>query len=117
MVRLALSYSSGDSSDLQFVAEGLPAGILVAAGDRVGKDRQGDRPEAAEAGEGLPLLRRGGPAVRCSIGFSVRMAARMSRALAFSPLAMSATVMGAVRAMLSIAWSPSPGVTGPAIGA
>ena len=61
MVRLALSYSSGVSSDLQLLAEGLPAGVLVAAGDRVGKEREGDGPEAAEAGEGLPLVRRGGP--------------------------------------------------------
>ena len=61
MVRLALSYSSGVSSDLQFLADGLPAGILVAAGDRIGENRQGDRPEAGEAGENLLFFRRGGP--------------------------------------------------------
>ena len=61
MVRLALSYSCGRQQRLQLLAEGLPAGILVAAGDRVGEDRQGDRPEAGEAGERLLLLRGGGP--------------------------------------------------------
>ena len=53
----------GRQQRLQFFAEGLPAGVLVAAGDRVGEDRQGDRPEAGEAGERLPLLRGGGPLV------------------------------------------------------
>ena len=52
----------------------------------------------------------GGP---CA-SFSVRMAVRMSRALALSPLA---TSRGAIVEMLSIACVPSPGVTGPAIGA
>ena len=51
----------GRQQRLQFLAQGLPAGILVAAGDRIGEDRQGDRPEAGEAGERLFLLRRGGP--------------------------------------------------------
>ena len=88
MVRLALSYSSGVSSALQFLAECLPAGILVAAGDRVGKYREGDRSEAGEAGERLLLLRGGGPLLLLD-GLTVRMAAKMSRALAFSPLAMA----------------------------
>ena len=51
----------GREQRFQLLAEGLPAGVLVAAGDRVGEDRQGDRPEAGEAGERLLLLRRGGP--------------------------------------------------------
>ena len=55
-----------------------------------GKMRQGDRPEAAEAGERLPLLRRGGPLLLLDASSAVRMAARMSRALAFSPLAIAA---------------------------
>ena len=46
---------------LQLLAERLPAGILVSAGDRIGEDRQGDRAEAGEAGERLPFLRRGRP--------------------------------------------------------
>jgi hypothetical protein len=37
----------------------LPARILVTAGDRVGKNRQGNRAEAGEAGQGLFLLRSG----------------------------------------------------------
>ena len=61
MVRLALSYSAGRKQRFQLLAEGLPAGILVAAGDRIGENRQGDRPEAGEAGERLFLLRRGRP--------------------------------------------------------
>ncbi len=44
---------------LQFLAESLPAGILVAAGDRIGEDRQGDWPEPREAGEDVLLLRGG----------------------------------------------------------
>ena len=51
----------GRQQRLQLLAEGLPAGILVAAGDRVGENREGDRPEAGEAGERLLLLGRGGP--------------------------------------------------------
>ena len=51
----------GREQRFQLLAEGLPAGILVAAGDRIGEDRQGDRPEAGEAGERLLLLRCGGP--------------------------------------------------------
>ena len=43
----------GREQRLQFLAQGLPAGILVSAGDRIGKDRQGDRAEAGEAGEDL----------------------------------------------------------------
>jgi hypothetical protein len=46
---------------LQLLAEGLPAGILVAAGDRIGEDGQGNRPEAGEPGERLFLLARGKP--------------------------------------------------------
>ncbi len=51
----------GREQCLQFLAEGLPAGVLVAAGDRIGEDRQGDRPEAGEAGKYLFFLRSGGP--------------------------------------------------------
>ena len=46
---------------LQLLTECLPAGILVPAGDRVGEYRQGDRPEAGEAGERMLLLQGGGP--------------------------------------------------------
>ena len=51
----------GRKQRLQLLAECLPAGILVAAGDRVGEYREGDRPEAGEAGERLLLLQGGGP--------------------------------------------------------
>ena len=37
----------------QLLAQRLPGRVLVAAGDRVGKDRQGHRAEAGEAGEHL----------------------------------------------------------------
>jgi hypothetical protein len=37
----------------QFLAECLPAGVLVFAGDGIGEDREGDRTEAAEAGKRL----------------------------------------------------------------
>ena len=46
---------------LQLVAEFLPAGILVAAGDRIGKYRQGHRPETGEAGQNPPFLQRRRP--------------------------------------------------------
>jgi hypothetical protein len=46
---------------LQLLADGLPGGILVAAADGVGEDRQGDGAEAAEAEESVALLGRGGP--------------------------------------------------------
>ena len=48
----------GRKQRLQLLAEGLPAGVLVAAGDRIGKNREGDRPEAGEAGECLLFFRR-----------------------------------------------------------
>ena len=116
MVRLALSYSAGVSSDLQLLAQGLPAGILVAAGDRIGEDREGDRPEAGEAGERLLFLRRGGPLLLLDV-FEVRMAARMSRALAFSPLAIgtvgSAGMFGGER-LGGLAVSARAGSVGPA---
>ena len=78
----------GREQRFQLLAEGLPAGVLVAAGDRVGEERQGHGPEAAEAGE---VCRSSAVAGRCSCSTacSVRMAAMMSRALAFSPLAMT----------------------------
>ena len=40
----------GREQRFQLVAEGLPAGVLVAAGDRVGEDRQGDRPRSRRSG-------------------------------------------------------------------
>jgi hypothetical protein len=39
----------------------LPAGILVFSRYRIGENREGDRPEAGEAGKRLLLLSRGGP--------------------------------------------------------
>jgi hypothetical protein len=45
----------------QFLADGLPGRILVAAGGGVREYRQGDRPKPAEAGESQLLLGRGGP--------------------------------------------------------
>ncbi len=51
----------GRKQGFQFLAHGLPAGILVAAVDRVGENREGDRSESGEAGKRLLLLRRGGP--------------------------------------------------------
>ena len=76
MVRLALSYSSAVSSDLQLLAEGLPAGVLVAAGDRVGEDATGRRDRSRRSGRASAA--RPAVAGRCSrsIGLSVRMAAR-----------------------------------------
>ena len=47
---------------LQLFAEGLPAGVLVAAGDRIGEYRQGHRTEAAEAGKNPHFLQRRRPA-------------------------------------------------------
>jgi hypothetical protein len=46
---------------LELLANFLPAGILVAAGGGVGKNRESDGSEAREAGEGLFLFRRDGP--------------------------------------------------------
>ena len=102
MVRLALSYSSGVSSVFQFLAEGLPAGILVAAGDRIGEDRQGDRPEAGEAGEDLLFLGRGRPLLLLD-GLERADGGEMSRALAFSPLGDAAWGAGWVRWPVGIA--------------
>jgi hypothetical protein len=45
---------------VEFLAEGLPARVLVAAGLRVGKQGEGDSAESGKAGEDLALLRRGG---------------------------------------------------------
>jgi hypothetical protein len=44
---------------LQLLAEHLPAGILVLAAAVMGKDGQGDRPEAGEAGEQLLFVGSG----------------------------------------------------------
>ena len=49
----------GREQRFELVAERLPAGVLVAAGDGIGKDRQGHGPEAAEAGECCLLVGRG----------------------------------------------------------
>ena len=46
---------------MERLTQGLPGGVLVAAGDGVGKDREGDRPETPEAQECLPLVRRRWP--------------------------------------------------------
>jgi hypothetical protein len=40
----------------QLVADGLPACVLVFAGDGIGKDGKGDWPEASEAGKRLFFL-------------------------------------------------------------
>ena len=69
---------------MQLVAQGLPAGVLVAAGDGIGEQRQGHGPEAAEAGKHLPFIGSGRSVLPLD-GCRVRMAAMMSRALAFSP--------------------------------
>jgi hypothetical protein len=53
----------GTEQRFQLFAEGLPAGILVAADDRIGKDSEGDRPKAGEPGECLLFRWRGGPMV------------------------------------------------------
>src|SRR6266851_3510565 len=42
---------------LEFFPDCLPAGVLVTSANRIGKDRQGDRPEAGEAGKCLFFLR------------------------------------------------------------
>src|SRR5262245_10190758 len=47
----------GGQQSLQFFAEGLPAGILVAAADGLGEDGEGDRPEAGEPGKCLFFFR------------------------------------------------------------
>jgi len=41
---------------LEFLAERLPAGVLVFVGDRIGEDREGYWPETGEACEYLLLL-------------------------------------------------------------
>jgi len=51
----------GRQERLQFLAGGLPAGVLILAAERIGKDGQGDCPEAAEAGERLLLFSGGWP--------------------------------------------------------
>ena len=51
----------GREQRLQFLADGLPSGVLVLAGDRVGEDREGDGTEAGEPGEDLFLLGGRGP--------------------------------------------------------
>ena len=51
----------GRQQRLQLLADGLPAGVLVIAGDRIGEDRQGDGSEAGETGEYLLLVGRCGP--------------------------------------------------------
>jgi hypothetical protein len=45
----------------QLLAQSLPCGILVFAGDRIGEDGEGDRAESGEAGEYLLFLRSGKP--------------------------------------------------------
>ena len=77
----------GSEQRLQLLAEGLPAGILVPAGDRIGKIDRATGPKPAKRAS---VCFSSGVAGRCScsMALSVRMAARMSRALAFSPLAM-----------------------------
>ena len=51
----------GCQEGLELVPQLLPAGVFVLAGDRVGKDAQGHRAEAGEAGEHGALLGGGGP--------------------------------------------------------
>ncbi|HWY87059.1 MAG TPA: hypothetical protein VNX28_10060 [Gemmataceae bacterium] len=45
---------------LQLLANGVPAGILVTASDRIGENREGNGAKAAEAGKRLLLLGGGG---------------------------------------------------------
>ena len=52
----------GREEGLQFVADDLPRCILVPSRDRIRKNRQGNRPESAEAGQRLPFFRTGGSA-------------------------------------------------------
>ena len=44
----------GEEGD-ELLAQGLPGGALVAFGDRVGEEREGDRPEAPESGKRPPF--------------------------------------------------------------
>ena len=53
----------GREQGFELLAERLPAGVLVAAGDRVGKERQRHGAEAAETGQDLPFVVVAG---RCS---------------------------------------------------
>ena len=46
----------GREQRLQFLAEGLPSGVLVLAGDRVGEDREGDGTKPGEPAKELFLL-------------------------------------------------------------
>jgi hypothetical protein len=48
---------------LEFFPDCLPAGILETAANRIGKDREGNRPEAGEAGKYLFFLRSCDPLI------------------------------------------------------
>ena len=51
----------GRKQHAERLAQGLPGGVLVAAGHGVGKEREGDGSETPEAPERLPLVRVGLP--------------------------------------------------------
>ena len=51
----------GRKQHVERLAQGLPGGVLVAAGHGVGKEREGDGSKTPEAHERLPLVRRGLP--------------------------------------------------------
>ena len=80
----------GREQGFELLAQGLPAGVLVAAGDGIGKERQRHGPKPPKRAS-MRFSSRVAGRCSCSIRCNVRMAAMMSRALAFSPLAMSAT--------------------------
>ena len=48
----------GRKQHLERLAQGLPGGVLVAAGHGVGKEREGDGSKTSKAHECLPLVRR-----------------------------------------------------------
>ena len=100
----------GREQGFQLVAEGLPAGVLVAAGDRIGEERQGHGPEAAEAGEGLPLVGGGG---RCSRSIGLQGADGGDDVAGLGFLAAGDGGGAVVVSVPSMMGSP-PGVSGPA---
>ena len=115
MVRFALSYSSGVSS----VFNSSPSACQPASLKRpVTGSGKIDRATGPKPAKRASVCRSSGVARRfsCSMRLSVRMAARMSRALAFSPLAIGTVREGPACSSVATSeseWSKSAG--GPVI--
>ena len=100
----------GREQGFELVAEGLPAGVLVTAARPGRGTATGPPPRSRRSGTSMPrssvVAGRRSRSMLCS----VRMAAMMSRALPFSPLAM--TGVAGVVSVPSMVRCPSP-VSGP----